>query len=150
MLWVEILGCKNNVEVSRKDDTNDNAVFFRLFSDFPQWSKPKRRGERKRNGNLKNKRSQIQQGLEIQDVMDQGELINKDRNVVNIFSFILTAAQILSKGLSFCPCSRTDWFQLELDLEQLCVWFDSQVSPNPNTDAGKISVFDLKGLSLNN
>lgn len=51
--------------------------------------------------------------------------------MVNISSTNLTDIQtrVLSKGLSYCPAIKTDWFQLELDLQQffrklkLRVWF---------------------------
>lgn len=41
-------------------------------------------------------------------------------NVVNISKFNLTVDhfKVLSKGLTFCPSTHFDWFQLELDLVQ--------------------------------
>lgn len=60
---------------------------------------------------------------------------------------------LLSKGLSFCPASKMNWFQLELDLQhffrrlKLKVWFNDSnniTEPVVNT----VSYFSLKKLGI--
>lgn len=60
---------------------------------------------------------------ERQQQLQESELQEKSQeetNVVNISDCLLTPAQtrMLSKGLSFCPSTHLNWFQLELDLTQ--------------------------------
>lgn len=62
---------------------------------------------------------------------------------------------VLSKGLSFCPSTKPDWFELELDLTRffralkLRVWFGS--NPRPITEPAEtehIPAFRLRDVDL--
>ncbi|CAJ0921621.1 unnamed protein product [Ranitomeya imitator] len=72
--------------------------------------------------------------------------------VVNISDKVLTLAQIsiLSKGLSFSPCSHTDWFNLQMDLERffrsikLKEWFQDKNILNIEEN----SEFNSKSMGL--
>lgn len=75
--------------------------------------------------------------------------------MVNISSVNLTPAHIsvLFKGLSFCPSPRTDWFQLEMDIQhvirrlKLRVWFHGKQPTQPVSDS-RVPVFRLHDLQL--
>lgn len=70
--------------------------------------------------------------------------------MVNISDVILTDTQIdlLSKGLSFCPSHRVDWFQLELEFFffirnlKLKVWFDVCNIQSRSTEDGQVTCED--------
>lgn len=78
--------------------------------------------------------------------------------VVNISSFVLIEAQVnlLQKGLSYCPTSSTDWFNLELDILQfirrlkLTVWFqdDMHTTSNSSEIVERLGELRLKDFDL--
>lgn len=75
--------------------------------------------------------------------------------MLNISSQPLTCTQtqVLSKGLTFCPTVKTDWFQLELDLYEflrklkLKICFSGKDIDNVTSDT-VTPVFCLKNLHL--
>lgn len=75
--------------------------------------------------------------------------------MVNISSFPLTSTQelLLSKGLTFCPASKMNRFQLELDLQhffrrlKLKVWFKESNSAKETVESTQGN-FSLKKLGI--
>ncbi|XP_056425917.1 uncharacterized protein LOC130367520 [Hyla sarda] len=126
----------------------------RLGYSFPH--RPTRRGGRRHRRSYQDKSPKGSE-TDTAEISLQEKVENS--NTVNISSTNLSESQLilLSKGLTFCPSTFTDWFQVELDLSQffrrlrLKVWFDSHPPPTgtfvPSTaipsDGFVFSDFDL-------
>lgn len=135
---------------------NDPLFFFRNKSGNEGRQQPTRKGGRKwcrSKKNQESKKSGTAGSTSIEEKMTT-------QTVVNISSFELSSAHLhlLSKGLTFCPNIKPDWFQLELDLFQffrkikLRVWFDTKepaTNPNQETNIVKNPMLCLKDFDLN-
>ncbi|CAJ0933772.1 unnamed protein product [Ranitomeya imitator] len=142
-------------QLERKDDndTNDyipNNCFIPLRE--YRW-----KGGRKRRGGKRHNRSQ-KENRKKQTTTTSTETTEPQETrielVVNISSKELTDMQVsvLSKGLSFSPCSHTDWFDLQLDLARffrtikLKQWFSNKDIIMKN----RTCEFDMGILELRN
>ncbi|CAJ0950515.1 unnamed protein product, partial [Ranitomeya imitator] len=111
----------------------------------------RRSGKRKRRGGKRHRRKQKEIREEQSPKTTEPEE-KRTELVINISQKVLSDMEIsvLSKGLSFSPCSHMDWFQLQLDLGQffrrlkLKEWFSDKEA----TSKERVSELDLKTVGL--
>ncbi|CAJ0959417.1 unnamed protein product [Ranitomeya imitator] len=120
------------------DDNNNRFVNNDGFSYRPgecirRTIKRKRRGGKQHHREQKKTREKQIATSEAGSQQETGTDL-----VINISEKVLTPAQvsILSRGLSFSPCSHTNWFNLQMDLERffrtikLKEWFQDKDTKN--------------------
>ncbi|CAJ0967333.1 unnamed protein product [Ranitomeya imitator] len=142
-------GGGNNNHMSNVDDkcTNNDTISHRPGEWYGRTFKRKRRGGKRHHRYQKKIRKEQITATETSNLQEKGSEL-----VINISNKVLTPTQIsiLSRGLSFSPCTHTKWFDLQIDMERffrtikLKEWFHDKSIVNRTGN----SEFDSKSLGL--
>ncbi|CAJ0951069.1 unnamed protein product, partial [Ranitomeya imitator] len=147
-IWKKKGGCNDNhMRNVNEKLTNNDIIPHRPGQWYGRTSKRKRRGGKRHHQYQKKNRKEQIAATKTSNLQEKGSEL-----VINISSKVLTPTQIsiLSRGLSFSPCTHTEWFDLQVDMERffrsikLKEWFHDK---NIVNRAGG-SEFDSKNLGL--